>query len=205
MSNNEKDEFIRKNLNNDRIIASGDEVKKKIKKDIDVSKIKQKKYTIGERRFMKFLSVVLVVSLASNAYLFKIKTNDAEPDSKTSKSYSASSNVDFPEIKDDIENESKYENVTNEMKNEISQIALIENKNTIRLFEGVSVSKCARERSVRKHDILYYFVKASPLPSSFEAKVKTKKWMWENKEDWKAYMIEVDKYLDSKGACDSVN
>ncbi len=131
MSNNEKDEFIRKNLNNDRIIASGDEVKKKIKKDIDVSKIKQKKYTIGERRFMKFLSVVLVVSLASNAYLFKIKTNDAEPDSKTSKSYSASSNVDFPEIKDDIENESKYENVTNEMKNEISQIALIENKNTI--------------------------------------------------------------------------
>ena len=77
MSNNEKDEFIRKTLNADTFIATGEEAKEKIKKDVKISKIKQKKYTYGERRFMRFLAFVLIISVGTNVYLVKNKVDFA--------------------------------------------------------------------------------------------------------------------------------
>lgn len=77
MSNNEKDEFIRKTLNADTFIATGEEAKEKIKKDVKISKIKQKKYTYGERRFMRFLAFVLIISVGTNVYLVENKVDFA--------------------------------------------------------------------------------------------------------------------------------
>ncbi len=74
-------------------------------------------------------------------------------------------------------------------------------KNTLRYFEGISMSKHVKVYDCNQ---IYRFVKASPLPSPYEAEVKTKKWIWQNKKDWKAYMIEVNKYLDRKVAKDTV-
>jgi hypothetical protein len=115
MSNNEKDNFIRKTLQSDRIMAGGDEIGEKVKKDLDISKIKLKKYTFGERRFMRFLCLVLFVSVASNIYLLNNKRNNVYI---TSNEYPA----DIVTIKDDIiednnieqENVVAMENTTNE-------------------------------------------------------------------------------------------
>ncbi|MDE5635465.1 MAG: hypothetical protein K2I52_04065 [Muribaculaceae bacterium] len=81
---------------------------------------------------------------------------------------------------------------------------IIEDANTLRLVGGVIMDNI--RSNIRRYEAnsIYRFVKASPLPSPFEAEVKTKKWMWENKDDWKAYMIELNKYLDRKVAKDTV-
>lgn len=134
MSNNEKDEFIRKSLNNDKVMASGEEAKNKVKKDIDVSKIKQKKYTIGERRFIKFLGIILVVSLASNAYLIKSRNNKNILDNKTSNISNSLASVDMPEIEDKIENRVIKNNNTNIVKNVVS-------KNTINTVKENTVEE----------------------------------------------------------------
>lgn len=119
MSNNEKDEFIRKVLSNDKVMASGEEAKNKVKKEIDVSKIKLKKYTFGERRFIKLLGVLLLVSLVSNAYLIKnrnaklneIANNEPEIVKATS-------------IEDNIENKINNEVASEAVNNEIENTAL---------------------------------------------------------------------------------
>ena len=125
MSNNEKDEFIRKTLKEDKNIASGAELKEKIKKDIDISKIKLKKHTLGERRFIKFLGVLLVVSVASNAYLIRSRTFSQPTDVEVAP-------VKSVEINDDIKNTEKpvlnVENTVKEVKNTvISELSLQKN------------------------------------------------------------------------------
>lgn len=123
MSNNEKDEFIRKTLAADKNIASGAELKEKIKRDIDISKIKLKKHTLGERRFIKFLGVLLVVSVASNAYLIRSRTFSKPSDSEVDPVKSVA-------IKDDIENVEKpisnLENTVKEIKNTTKTELVIE-------------------------------------------------------------------------------
>ena len=78
----------------------------------------------------------------------------------------------------------------------IEQYEIID-RNTLRLNRMFFISKYAGQRSTECNQI-YRFVKASPLPSPFEAKVKSEKWMWDNKEEWKAYKQELQEYLDSK-------
>ena len=123
MSNNEKDEFIRKTLKEDKNIASGTELKEKIKKDIDISKIKLKKHTLGERRFIKFLGVLLVVSVASNAYLIRSRTFYRPTDLEVAP-------VKSVEINDDIMNTEKtalnVENTVKEVKNTVISELVIE-------------------------------------------------------------------------------
>jgi len=112
MSNNEKDEFIRKVLSNDKVMASGEEAKNRVKKEIDVSKIKLKKYTFGERRFIKLLGVLLVVSLVSNAYL--IKNRNAKLNETANNEPEIVKSV---MVKDNLENKVNNE-ITSEVNNE---------------------------------------------------------------------------------------
>lgn len=110
MSNSEKDEFIRKTLESDKNMASGDEFIKKIKKDIDVSKIKLQKNTLGERRFFRFLGVLVIISLASNAYIIKNRTFSAAyitNDSQYIQSVHLEDSVVQNHVIDEIENKVK--------------------------------------------------------------------------------------------------
>lgn len=71
--------------------------------------------------------------------------------------------------------------------------------NTLRQFEIKWINTLAGATTKRMDDI-YRFTQASPQPSPFEAKSKSKKWMWKNKADWKAYKKELDEYLEQKKA-----
>lgn len=77
MSENDKDIYIRDALSKDKAMLNEEDVRNKIKREIDVSVIKLKRYTYTERRLMLLLVVLLTISILSNVYLF-INRNQQE-------------------------------------------------------------------------------------------------------------------------------
>ena len=71
MSNNEKDEFIKKRFSEDKLIVSKEQVSVQIKNDIDTSNIRIRKHTYLERYLMVLLIVLLMISIFCNIYLYK--------------------------------------------------------------------------------------------------------------------------------------
>lgn len=72
MSNNEKDKAIKEALQKDKFTATNqDNMKKEIKDEFVLSKIKPKKHTYFQRTVIKLLVLVLIISVALNIYFIK--------------------------------------------------------------------------------------------------------------------------------------
>lgn len=77
MSNNEKDEFIKKRLMEDKLMVSKEQVGVQIKNDIDSSRITIRKHTYLERYLMVLLVVLLMISVICNVYLIKSRYSNS--------------------------------------------------------------------------------------------------------------------------------
>jgi hypothetical protein len=158
MSNNEKDDFIRKALQSDKVIPNVEEVSKKVKKEIDVSQIKLKKHTFGERRFIRFLCVVLCISLSSNIYLIKNRQNNLAQAYDADSAYiaTAQDNIDLEKA---VISNIAVENVEDE--NAVTENAVVENtavENTINEVasnteKNTVVASAKNENTVNSTDI----------------------------------------------------
>lgn len=145
MSNNEKEEYIRKRLSSDKVIASGDDLKRKINKDIDISKIRLKQHTFGERRFIGFLIILLIISIISNIYLI----SDLE---KFDTSVEATNPAKTIVIEDNIPEEEEYvaevvENTIKETENIVEES--VSASNTV--VENISKPELVVQESVKNH------------------------------------------------------
>lgn len=171
MSNNEKDEFVRKTLNADTFMTTGEEAKEKIKRDVKISKIKQKKYTYGERRFMRLLTFVLLVSVGANVYLVKNKVDFAgllkqNKEQDVVKSVSIEDNITLDNKEQKVVNKNSFsENkiISNETaKNIIAENPAIEKTNTIQSeiseIEHISVKEKGLDEELLKSELESYAI-----------------------------------------------
>lgn len=171
MSNNEKDEFVRKVLNEDTFMATGEEAKEKIKRDVKISKIKQKKYTYGERRFMRFLTFVLLVSVGTNVYLVKNKVDFAglikqNKEQDVLQSVSIKDNITLDDgkpkvIKENLASENKT--ISNEaLETVIAENTATEKTNTIQSqiseIEHISVKEKGLDEELLKSELESYAI-----------------------------------------------
>ncbi len=76
---------------------------------------------------------------------------------------------------------------------------LIINKSLIKLISYEYFYKDSTQIfNYAEKDFELEFIKATPMPSPFDAKFRTKKWMWADKKDWKEYMRQLKEYEAAK-------
>lgn len=71
----------------------------------------------------------------------------------------------------------------------------IHDHNTLQLLSVANINNDnTQHNDYSGSEVFYRLSETSGLPSSFEAMNKREKWLWENKDDWKAYKKDLKKW-----------